>query len=260
MTSSGKSESGHHLLFCARKHCAEDDEIDLSTLSQEELLDHQQQKAEHFNCGTKTSINDTHLTYENQVLLPGFESEKSETEVEMFQFKVLNSITTSLPFICSWKRDLYKSMSVNWSPESAIIKAVYFDLNTSGRGKFSLVMRMYQSNRFQNYYQAPPVIKQSDLIYLGVELEHTDFQDTNLFPVIQHVWFSNTPDPFPNESTYVTMLGGCSIRLWGDVTSGKVGYKFSSNTTPKSNPLSNKTTRILNPTDNGKMEIKIQLK
>ena len=91
---------------------------------------------EHFNCGTETIVNDTHVVYHNHILAP----EKS------LDGKILLSDSKQLkiPFTCSFERDFFRTTRLDWSRDAVIKKIVLLSSRGEGLGEFSVALRLYK--------------------------------------------------------------------------------------------------------------------
>ena len=167
-------EKGHHLLFCSRKACKQD-------LTPEEIQQHLSETGdlalkphEHFNCGTKTTVNDTHVVYHNHILAP-------ETVIDG-KIVIADDRQLKIPFICAFERDFFRSTRLNWSRDAVIKKIVLLSARGEGFGEFNIALRLYKDYNFEEYHVERPLIRGSDKLYLGVDVLHTGFEETTLFP------------------------------------------------------------------------------
>ena len=166
-----------HLMFCSRKVCdstPDDDGI---------LVTHS-----HFDCGTETKINATHLIYENMVFSP----RSSSSPVVLLSDP--NSLDFKLPFICSWELEKWESQGFNWAVDS-IVKRLIME-PAQGVGEFIVRLQLYKTNAFKNPFTAPPILKTNAPLFIGADVHKTGYNISNLYPTIVHLWITNTADPY----------------------------------------------------------------
>jgi len=201
VTSAIQNEGGDHLMFCSRKACKED-------LSPAEIAAHLLETGdlamkphEHFNCGTETIVNDTHVVYHNHIVAP----EKSlDGKIVLSDNKQLK-----IPFICSFERDFFRTTRLDWSRDAVIKKIVLLSSRGEGLGEFSVALRLYKDYNFEEFHVERPVINPNDQLYLGVDVLHTGFEETTLYPMVHYVWTTQTPDATPNEYSRMLIFQGC---------------------------------------------------
>ena len=53
------------------------------------------------------------------------------------------------------------------------------------------------------------MINPNDQLYLGVNVLHTGFEETTLYPMVHYIWTTQTPDATPNEHSRMLIFQGC---------------------------------------------------
>jgi hypothetical protein len=100
-----------------------------------------------FDCGTKTSINSTHLEYSNSLtrsIQPG------EIIVGSSQYR-----TVSLPFVCSWPLNVFVSTSHDAVFE--IQETIVVESDVSGVGNYKAKMFLFEDQTFESRLDSSPV-------------------------------------------------------------------------------------------------------
>ena len=184
----------HHWLFCVQKACDSEKTEDNT----------------YFDCGTTTTTNSTHISFENKI---SFEpAEVEETGPISFGS---SASTRVVPVICAWQTGFFQTSSLTWTDNAATIILLH-DQNTQ-TSKFTVEMMLYSESSFSDAsrYSAisPPLLNLNENLNILVDITDLSLSNSGVRPKAGYLWASLSADPLDFSNVQFLVWDECEQHL-----------------------------------------------